>query len=101
MKSVLQSNIILAEKAATVLQESYESVSIILAKGDNYSLNRQERESYEALTARFSRFSDILIQKVFRSLDEAKESLKEVFQFTPTLIQSLSALKEYCQNKKM
>lgn len=37
---------------------------------DYQSLNREDQEKFETLTARFARMSDILIQKVFRLIDQ-------------------------------
>lgn len=54
--------------ASKVLSESYERVTVILAK-KNEALSISEKESCEALTARFARLCDFLFQRVFRTLD--------------------------------
>ena len=53
-------------KARDILLFSFTKCSKInMIKG----LSEEEMESLEALTSRFSRLSDIIIQKVFRSID--------------------------------
>ena len=53
-------------KAKDALQYSYEKCQRIkLQEGLSY----EELESFEALTSRFARLSDIVIQKVLRLLD--------------------------------
>ena len=54
------------EKAREILSYSYEKCSKI---GVHPSLSNDELEAFEALAARFSRLSDIVIQKVLRYLD--------------------------------
>jgi uncharacterized protein YutE (UPF0331/DUF86 family) len=53
------------EKSLIALEYSYDKCNAIGEKGD-YDLEQQE--SFEALTSRFARTSDILIQKVFKSI---------------------------------
>lgn len=54
------------EKARDVLRYSYEKCQAIeLMDGLSYD----EQESFEALTSRFARLSDLIIQKIFRLLD--------------------------------
>lgn len=54
------------EKARDVLHYSYEKCQAIkLMDGLSYD----EQESFEALTGRFARLSDLIIQKTFRLLD--------------------------------
>ena len=53
------------EKSLAALDYSYDKCSAIGGKGE-YDLEQQE--SFEALTSRFARTSDILTQKVFKSL---------------------------------
>ena len=54
------------EKARDVLRYSYEKCQAIeLMDGLSYD----EQESFEALTGRFARLSDLIIQKIFRLLD--------------------------------
>jgi len=59
----------LMQAAARVLEESRERVAAI---GDRLGsdLSIGERESCEALTARFARLNDFLVQRVFRTLDQ-------------------------------
>ncbi len=54
------------EKAADILRYSYEKcIKVDLMEG----LDQDTLESFEALTSRFARLSDLLIQKVFRTID--------------------------------
>ncbi|MBC2741989.1 MAG: hypothetical protein HGJ93_02805 [Desulfosarcina sp.] len=53
-------------KASEVLTYSYKKCSRIGVKAD---LSNEELESFEALTGRFARLSDIIIQKVLRYFD--------------------------------
>jgi len=53
-------------RARDVLAYSFEKCS---AAGIRPDLSNDELESFEALTSRFSRLSDIVIQKIFRHLD--------------------------------
>lgn len=72
INKILQENLELAAKSAIVLNESIDSVKLIFAKGADHQLTKSERESCEALTARYARLCDLLIQKIFRSVDEAE-----------------------------
>ena len=54
------------EKARDVLAYSYDKCSTSGVRAD---LFHEELESFEALTSRFARLSDILIQKIFRYFD--------------------------------
>ncbi len=54
-------------KAADILDFSYQRC-LKLGKKEQYSLEEQER--FESLTSRFARLSDILIQKLFRLIDQ-------------------------------
>ena len=54
------------EKARDILAYSYDKCSTSVGKAD---LSNEELESFEALTRRFARLSDILIQKIFRCFD--------------------------------
>lgn len=56
----------LLEDSNEVLKYSYEKCSEIGIK-DSYSI--EELDRFEALTSRFARTSDILIQKIFRLID--------------------------------
>jgi hypothetical protein len=54
------------EKARDILLYSYEKCRTIeLIDGLSY----EEQDNFEALTSRFARLSDIIIQKIFRLLD--------------------------------
>jgi uncharacterized protein YutE (UPF0331/DUF86 family) len=53
------------EKSLIALEYSYDKCNAIGEKGE-YDLEQQE--SFEALTSRFARTSDILTQKVFKSI---------------------------------
>lgn len=55
------------DDAARVLETSYEKCSRIGATGD---YDDDELDRFEALTSRFARLSDIVIQKMFRLIDE-------------------------------
>lgn len=54
------------KKARDILAYSYDKCSTSVVKAD---LSNEELESFEALTSRFARLSDILIQKIFRYFD--------------------------------
>jgi uncharacterized protein YutE (UPF0331/DUF86 family) len=56
----------LLDEANKILVYSYEACSEIGIK-DNYTL--EELDKFEALTSRFARISDILIQRIFRLMD--------------------------------
>ena len=64
--SILARDLAELEKAADILRYSYDKCKKInvLDGMDNEAL-----ESFEALTSRFARLSDMLIQKVFRTID--------------------------------
>lgn len=66
MEANLKQELCDLEKARDVLQYSYEKCRAIeLIDGLSY----EEQESFEALTSRFARLSDIIIQRIFRLLD--------------------------------
>jgi hypothetical protein len=67
VKALLSKEVQLLEDAIRVFEWSFRICSGIGIK-DIFSMN--ELTEFEALTARFSRLSDILIQKVFRAIDE-------------------------------
>jgi hypothetical protein len=67
MKLLLINELKLIEDARDVLLYSYNKCRAIGIK-DSYE--PEELESFESFTGRFARLSDILIQKVFRLLDE-------------------------------
>lgn len=61
----LAENLTLLEKSMKALAYSYEKCNAIGGK-EEYDL--EEQESFEALTSRFARTSDILTQKVLKTL---------------------------------
>lgn len=64
--SILQNDISELEKAADILRYSYSKcIAIDLMDG----IDQNTLESFEALTSRFARLSDMLIQKVLRTID--------------------------------
>lgn len=66
---LLTENLKLARASRDVLRESFDRAAPILS-GKKQQLDAGERETLEALTARFARFSDFLVQRLFRTLDE-------------------------------
>jgi hypothetical protein len=64
---LLKEELELMEKGADILDYSYQRCEKIGVK-DGYDYDELER--FEALTSRFARLSDILIQKVFRLIDK-------------------------------
>ena len=52
--------------AAEILRSSYEKCQII---GIGPGLDNEQMERFEALTARFARLSDMIIQQILRSID--------------------------------
>ena len=67
IKALLSEEVRLLEDAINVFEWSMERCNIIGIRDD---LSMDELIEFEALTARFSRLSDILIQKVFRAIDD-------------------------------
>lgn len=65
-KELLTEQIDLLKGANEILKYSYETCSNIGIK-EEYTFDELDR--FEALTSRFSRASDILIQKIFRLID--------------------------------
>ena len=63
--SLLNENFVLLEKSMAALAYSSEKCNAI---GEKEEYNLEEQESFEALTSRFARTSDILTQKVFKTL---------------------------------
>jgi uncharacterized protein YutE (UPF0331/DUF86 family) len=61
----LNENFVLLEKSMTALDYSYQKCDAI---GEQSEYDLEEQESFEALTSRFARTSDILTQKVLKSL---------------------------------
>lgn len=65
----LKHQIALARAASDVLQDSVGRAEKIMAT-PNSTLSIEQMETLEALTSRFSRLSDLLFQRVFRTLDQ-------------------------------
>ena len=68
MKTMLSDHIDILAQAADWLNKSYE-------KCKTYELNKLNEDAlvdFEALTSRFGRVTDILVQKVYRSIDYAE-----------------------------
>ena len=69
LKKLLTDQIALMRAAVQVLDESRIRVSAFADRLDS-ELTMSERESCEALTSRFARLNDFLLQRVFRTLDQ-------------------------------
>ena len=69
LKKLLTDQIALMRAAVQVLDESRIRVSAFADRLDS-ELTISERESCEALTSRFARLNDFLLQRVFRTLDQ-------------------------------
>ena len=83
LKKLLTDQIALMRAAVQVLDESRIRVSAFADRLDN-ELTISERESCEALTSRFARLNDFLLQRVFRTLDQielADEAALDRLQF--------------------
>jgi uncharacterized protein YutE (UPF0331/DUF86 family) len=65
-KKLLIMELDLLKKSSEMLKHSYQNC-VNIGKKDIYSLD--ELEKFEALTSRFARTSDIVIQKIFRIID--------------------------------
>ena len=61
----LNEHLAFLNKSVTALEYSYDKCSAI---GEKKEYNLEEQESFEALTSRFASSSDILTQKVFKTL---------------------------------
>ena len=66
---LLQGQLVLMKAASHVLEESRTRVADV-ANRLGGELTVAERESCEALTSRFARLNDFLVQRVFRTLDQ-------------------------------
>lgn len=64
--ALLRNEIISAKRAAQYLDYSLKKTSHFVL---NDSYNEEDLESIEALTARFERLSDIIVQKLLKSID--------------------------------
>jgi len=65
--SLLKQELAFTQKASTALDYSYHRC-LKIGKKDQYTLEEEER--FESFTSRFARLSDILIQKLFRLIDQ-------------------------------
>lgn len=63
---ILKKELVSLEKSAKLLRESHEKCLTIGLKN---SYSAHELELFEVVTARFSRLSDFLVQKIFRLID--------------------------------
>ncbi len=61
----LDANLAILDKSVIALDYSYDKCSSI---GQKKEYDLEQQESFEALTSRFARTSDILTQKVFKTL---------------------------------
>lgn len=66
---LLKEQLRLMQAAAQVLEESRSRVAAF-ANRLGSELSIEERESCEALTSRFARLNDFLVQRIFRTLDQ-------------------------------
>lgn len=64
--AILQKELLSMQKANDIVKYSFDLCASFIAK-DDYT--NAELDHLEALTARFARLSDILIQKIFRLID--------------------------------
>ncbi len=64
--AILEKDVMEMEKAADILRYSHNKCRQIDFMG---GLDNDALESFEALTSRFARVSDMLIQKMFRTID--------------------------------
>ena len=69
LNQLLRDQLALMAAAVRVLEESRERVAAIAPRLTG-ELTVGERESCEALTTRFARLNDFLMQRVFRTLDQ-------------------------------
>ncbi len=69
LKRILRDQLALMQAAARVLEESRARVAD-LGERLGGELSVGERESCEALTSRFARLNDFLVQRVLRTLDQ-------------------------------
>jgi uncharacterized protein YutE (UPF0331/DUF86 family) len=71
LKALLAEQLTTLQAAAEVLEESRGRVSAFSQRlGQELSIG--ERESCEALTSRFARLNDFLLQRVFRTVDQVE-----------------------------
>jgi hypothetical protein len=65
--SLLQTELELMDKATEYLRYSYKRCQTLESKEQ---FTHEELEHFESLTSRFARLSDLLIQKIFRLIDQ-------------------------------
>ncbi|MBU1677336.1 MAG: nucleotidyltransferase substrate binding protein [Bacteroidetes bacterium] len=66
--NVLKEELQILNEAARVLNYSYQKCSKI---NTQIKLTDEDLESFDSLTARFARLSDIIMQKIFRMIEKA------------------------------
>jgi len=71
LTELLTSQLALMQAAVQVLEESRSRVAVFADRLGS-DLTVSERESCEALTSRFARLNDFLLQRVFRTLDQVE-----------------------------
>ena len=72
-RKLLAEQLELAKAAGRVLEESRSRVDAVLQSAKTGSaLSVGQRESCEALTSRFARLCDLLVQRLFRTLDQVE-----------------------------
>src|SRR5262245_14706280 len=72
-EKLLADQIVIAKAAARVLEESRGRVELVVkAVASGGALSVEHRESCEALTSRFARLCDLLVQRLFRTLDQVE-----------------------------
>jgi hypothetical protein len=79
-------NVAYLKKSLRQLDASYQKCSAIGVKSD---YNDEELESYESLTARYARSTDILTQKLIRAL------LRALHEFPQTIIDTANILERF------
>lgn len=66
LQNILKQELALLKESSTALKYSYNICKVI---GLKQEYNDKELESYEALCARFARLSDIMIQKILKTIE--------------------------------
>ncbi|MEN9723681.1 MAG: hypothetical protein RJB38_1667 [Pseudomonadota bacterium] len=84
---LLEEHLNLAKASSQVLMESHARANPLLNPPQE-TLTPGDRETLEALTARFSRLSDFLVQRLFRTLDEVE------MQSQGTVLDSLNRMEK-------
>ena len=68
-ENILKEQLTILQSASDVLEESYQRVVPILSS-QKAKLSIEEKESCEAITARFARLCDYLFNRAFRTIDQ-------------------------------